>query len=43
MTKKYYTAPEAERLEAVNASSFLADSPNGEIPDLQDSGLEIEW
>ena len=43
MTKKYYIAPEAERLEAVNASSFLAESPNGEIPDLQDSGLEIVW
>ena len=43
MTKKYYTAPEAERLEVVNASSFLAESPSGEIPDLQDSGIEIEW
>ncbi len=43
MTKKYYTAPEAERLEAVNASSFLAESPNGEIPGLQDSGIEIVW
>ncbi len=43
MNKKYYIAPEAERLEAVNASSFLVDSPNGEIPDLQDSGIEIVW
>ncbi len=43
MNKKYYIAPEAERLEAVNASSFLVDSPNGEIPELTDGGWSDIW
>ncbi len=43
MNKKYYIAPEAEWLEADFAYCFLQESPNGEIPPLDDSGIEINW
>ena len=43
MKKMYYTAPEAEWLEAENALSFLAESPTGDIPELEDSGITIVW
>lgn len=43
MTKYIYTAPQAEWLEAENALSFLAESPTGEIPALEDSGVVITW
>lgn len=44
MTKKYYTAPEAEWLEAETALNFLqANSTGGTIDELQDSGMDIVW
>jgi len=44
MKKTYYSAPQAEWLEAENATCFLEQSPNGEIPALQDGGWgDIEW
>ncbi len=43
MSKHTYTAPQAEWLEAVNAYCFLVESPTGEIPALEDSGVVITW
>ena len=43
MTKKHYTAPQAEWLGAVNAYCFLQESPGGSIPELGDSDVEIIW
>ena len=43
MTKKHYSAPQAEWLEAENATCFLEQSPGGTIDDLQDSGIDITW
>ncbi len=43
MTKKHYTVPEAEWLEAENACCFLQESPSGDIPELEDSGITITW
>lgn len=44
MTKMYYSAPEAEWLEAETALNFLqANSTGGTIDELQDSGMDIVW
>ena len=44
MTKKHYTAPAAELLEAVNAYCFLQESPGGTIDPLVDADdVEIVW
>ena len=43
MTQKHYSAPQAEWLEAENALSFLIESPSGDIPELDDSGITITW
>ena len=43
MTKKHYTAPAAEWLEAENALSFLVESPGGTIDPLEDSDVNIVW
>ena len=43
MTKTRYTAPQAELLEAENAYCFLQESPGGDIPELEDSGITIVW
>jgi hypothetical protein len=41
--KQHYIAPEAEWIEALNALVFLADSNDGSLSDLEDSGLTITW
>jgi hypothetical protein len=41
--KTNYTAPLAEWLEAENALNFLAESPTGDIPGLQDGGWSDIW
>ncbi|MBO4476618.1 MAG: hypothetical protein J5737_07860 [Bacteroidales bacterium] len=45
MTKKYYSAPQAEWLEAVNAGCFLQESLGGTIPSLEedDTYSTINW
>ncbi len=43
MNKKHYTAPQAEWLEADFACCFLQESPSGDIPALDDSGVVITW
>lgn len=44
MYKKIYTVPETEWLEAETALNFLqATSPGGDIPALEDSGIDINW
>ena len=43
MTKRNYTAPQAEWLEAVNAYCFLQESPGGSIPELGEYDGEIVW
>lgn len=43
MNTKHYTAPQAEWLEAVNASCFLVESPGATIPELGEDGTQIVW
>ena len=43
MKKKYYTVPETDWQEAENAVCFLAESIGGTLPELEDSGITIEW
>ncbi len=43
MNKKNYTAPQAEWLEADSDYCFLQESVSGDIPALDESGVEITW